>query len=789
MKNERPDRGRVAITGIGLVTSLGCSLPSVLAAIRGGIANFIEHETVMVNGDRYGTELCGAQIARLPEDVMSPHVPDAERAVALLAPVLRECTASLSRDLLGAAQWRISNWIKPTNDDFRGNLRAALPDVPISDLARRDPGELYLGRCLFFEDLIQAASDLRDGHCPAVIVGSVDSLCTTTVLDRLCQAGKLKSGTDPEGIVAGEAAGAVVLELESHARRRNAHIYAYLCSWGRGVEADPWTEAALSLAEGLTKAFREAFMPLPGRGEEIEMLIADLNGERVRAYEWGCATARVAPSGGKSRELRHPADCVGDCGAAMGAVLLATSSAFTSFPLRSLKIALATSDDGGARRVICIEQESDVGRVEGISTGQRKRSIVLPAVIEQHSDEASYLWLIRNRLVYAPHAGLAELTQHDERIEAHLDGLRLADEAGWKIIGGALKSGFSEYVFATAVLAFGEDDQGRIRQVMTSVKNDREKACSLISALGWIPYQQAEPFIRNLFDSVSAFDRYVGIAATAIQRRNPGHILEESVTDRNPLLKERALFAIGELGLGAVMGGLLRENLGHDDASIRFSAAWSATLSGDAEAVEVLKSFVVPDSPYREMALNTLLRRMKQPAALSFQDHLKLSHDTLSLAVMGAGIIGDPVLVPWLLEQMKTPELARIAGEAFTMITGAVIDRGELRGMRPEGFEAGPNDDPNDCNVAMDEDEYLPWPDPELMAKWWDKNKGRYVSATRHLIGHPISAEHLRHVLINGRQRQRAAAALELAILEPGRPLFEVRAPGFRQIELLRDGF
>ena len=41
-------------------------------------------------------------------------------------------------------------------------------------------------------------------------------------------------------------------------------------------------------------------------------------------------------------------------------------------------------------------------------------------------------------------------------------------------------------------------------------------------------------------------------------------------------------------------------------------------------------------------------------------------------------------------------------------------------------------------------------------------------------------------VLRNGRQRQRAAAALELALQQPGQPLFEVRAPGFRQQQPLR---
>ncbi|MBV8554404.1 MAG: hypothetical protein JO116_02485, partial [Planctomycetaceae bacterium] len=46
--------------------------------------------------------------------------------------------------------------------------------------------------------------------------------------------------------------------------------------------------------------------------------------------------------------------------------------------------------------------------------------------------------------------------------------------------------------------------------------------------------------------------------------------------------------------------------------------------------------------------------------------------------------------------------------------------------------------------------------------------------------------ESLREALTKGYQRQRAAAAIELAILKPGRPLFEVRAPGWRQQQMLK---
>jgi uncharacterized protein (TIGR02270 family) len=148
-------------------------------------------------------------------------------------------------------------------------------------------------------------------------------------------------------------------------------------------------------------------------------------------------------------------------------------------------------------------------------------------------------------------------------------------------------------------------------------------------------------------------------------------------------------------------------------------------------------------------------------------------------------VIGDPVLIPWLIEQMKAPELARVAGESFTMITGVDIAYEDLEGEWPEGFEAGPTENSEDENVEMDPDEDLPWPDPELILKWWGQNKGRFHNGTRYLLGQPITLEYLQQVLRTGLQRQRAAAAIEVAMMNPGQPLFEVRAAGFRQKQIL----
>jgi uncharacterized protein (TIGR02270 family) len=172
-------------------------------------------------------------------------------------------------------------------------------------------------------------------------------------------------------------------------------------------------------------------------------------------------------------------------------------------------------------------------------------------------------------------------------------------------------------------------------------------------------------------------------------------------------------------------------------------------------------------------------------AANEWQRELARTPGCERLAVIGAGAVGDPVAIPWLFDQMRIPPLARVAGEAFTMITGVDIPYEDLEGEWPEGFEAGPTENPEDDNVEMDPDENLPWPNPALIESCWAKNKGRFRTGTRYLVGQPIAYDHLQQVLRTGYQRQRAAAAIELAMLKPGQPLFEVRAPGFRQQEML----
>jgi uncharacterized protein (TIGR02270 family) len=407
-------------------------------------------------------------------------------------------------------------------------------------------------------------------------------------------------------------------------------------------------------------------------------------------------------------------------------------------------------------------------------------------IISQFAEEAAFLWNSRVRAVDESHFSLSDLARLDMRIEAHLDGLRVAGNAGWQESRNRLGSGYAEDLFPAAVLAFESGNETRIEEVISAAK-DTSKARVLVSALGWLDYEQSQPVVEQLLASDSPLDRYIGIAASAANRRDPGRDLDEALESGDFRLVTRALRAYGELGRRIRLGdSALKSILSNNNNEIRFSAAWSATLTGHHEAIEILKRLVLPDSLYSVQALNTCIRRMNFSDAHQWREQLAASPDTIRFAIIGAGAIGDPVLVPWLIDLMAIPALARIAGESFSMTTGVAIDVEELRGRHPEGFNAGPDDNPENDNTSMDSDGNLPWPDVHALTRWWGENRGSFQNGIRNLLGRPITEEYLWQVLKTGLQRQRAAAALELALMQPGRPLFNVRAPGFRQQEVLR---
>src|SRR5262249_46876059 len=144
--------------------------------------------------------------------------------------------------------------------------------------------------------------------------------------------------------------------------------------------------------------------------------------------------------------------------------------------------------------------------------------MIIDVVVNQHAEEAAFLWLLRDNAVHAPNYSLADLANLDNRVDAHLDGLRIAGDAGWEICREALVQEEAGEVFAAAVLAFQSGDMPRIQTVLEVGSASMVLSRGLISALGWFPYSQAERHIQQLLTSESLDLRRIGIAACAVHR-------------------------------------------------------------------------------------------------------------------------------------------------------------------------------------------------------------------------------------------------------------------------------
>jgi uncharacterized protein (TIGR02270 family) len=218
------------------------------------------------------------------------------------------------------------------------------------------------------------------------------------------------------------------------------------------------------------------------------------------------------------------------------------------------------------------------------------------------------------------------------------------------------------------------------------------------------------------------------------------------------------------------------------DAERRFEAARSALLLGDRQAaLGALVVFAGEVGPYQRAAAVLALKVLPATQAHALLQAFAQEDTAARILIRGIGAAGDSHYVPWLIAQMGDLKLARRAGESFSTITGLDLAATDLELKPPEDHAAGPNDNPDDEDVAMDEDESLPWPDAQKIDAWWQANGYRFPPGNLCFMGDSISPEYCLSVLKTGFQRQRIAAAEHLSPMTPGTPLFNTAAPAWRQ--------
>lgn len=322
--------GALAIHRVGLVTGVGLSAPAACAAMRCGLTSFVETRFMFAGEWLFG---CPAPLAEPWRG--------REKLLQMATLAIRECLHDAPR----VPVRQVPLLVCLAEEDRPGRL-AGLDASFLADLQARlgftwHPASAAIagGRVGGVQALARAR-ELLAGGCPLCLVAGVDSLLVGATLTAYDARRRLLTADNSDGFIPGEAAGALLVgpdeDLEALAPAGSAAgTPAALAAPGRllvagigfGREPAPIESGEPLRAEGLTQAIRAALADGGLGYERLDYRLGDMGGAQYQFKEAALAMSRTLRVRKPTFDLWHPADSVGEVGAAAVPVGLALAEA------------------------------------------------------------------------------------------------------------------------------------------------------------------------------------------------------------------------------------------------------------------------------------------------------------------------------------------------------------------------------------------------------------------------------------------------------------------------------
>lgn len=399
-------------------------------------------------------------------------------------------------------------------------------------------------------------------------------------------------------------------------------------------------------------------------------------------------------------------------------------------------------------------------------------------VYEQFFETASFLWILRAIALNQPHYYLADVLELEQRIDAQIEGLMISVEDAWKICQQGLTLKEAGEVFTATLIAFKSHDAVKIQKVIEAGLETNETFKGLVSALAWLPEKFIHVWIKKFLNSKDLHHKHLALAVCSLRQENPGEqltrIFERKDCKQNTALYSQALQLAGDLKRQDLIP-FLNEATESDDKDIKFWSNYASIQLGNHTVLSNLEPYVFHPGPHQAAAINLVFKMLPVGQARQWISRLGKDSTQNRMVIKATGVLGDPHAVNWLIKKMHDPVLAKLAAEAFTLITGLDLRKHKLIVQVTPDIVMQPNDNTSDQNTALDDDENLPYPDAEKIASIWMSHGQNFVAGQRYFLGKAITADWLKHNRKTASQRQRHLANLELMLLGDT-PLFNTYA-------------
>jgi 3-oxoacyl-[acyl-carrier-protein] synthase-1 len=210
------------------------------------------------------------------------------------------------------------------------------------------------GRLGAVHALDQARKLIETGY-PYCVVAGVDSFLIGQTLAAYDAKGRLQTAANSDGFIPGEAGAAVLVGPASQAQGMQVACLGL----GYGMEPAPLDSREPSRGEGLVQAFQAVLADSGADFTQLDYRITDNSGEQHGFKEAALALTRVLRERKEEFDIWHPADCIGEVGAAILPVVLgvALAAAKKGYAPGS-GILCHFSDDGGERAAMVLRAEN-----------------------------------------------------------------------------------------------------------------------------------------------------------------------------------------------------------------------------------------------------------------------------------------------------------------------------------------------------------------------------------------------------------------------------------------------
>lgn len=342
------------------------------------------------------------------------------------------------------------------------------------------------------------------------------------------------------------------------------------------------------------------------------------------------------------------------------------------------------------------------------------RPPVMLDIVEEHFDELDFLWEQREANLFTPDWRLRDLAWHEERAEAHLDGLRLAGLWAVDLAQPRLCSGEMATALASALVLCADESGALLAPLIAALRTaDPPVVDGIRRALRHGVPAPLWPVLRELAAGGDPSRAAAALDVLAFVRTDGVDCGELPRGARGPAL-ELAFAAAGRQR--TFDPTMLASALEQAEPRTRAAGLRAAAACGVASLVTACREAATrPTDPDPEAI--TMLGALGEPADEALLRAALQRPELASSAVAALGALGRTTAVPLLIELTRDDALGVPAAFAYQRITGFRDVFGEKPWPPPAVAD------------GEDESEDLP-PAPDAIAADWQK-RGRHFAADR----------------------------------------------------------